>query len=97
MSGAYEAIADKASGAKDAFTGAVNSVGESVNMPELNLYLEPIHPAADLSVKDRAQLVLQSARPWSDFFNFSLFNIPPMSEYKLRLQTNIETFFYNCK
>jgi hypothetical protein len=86
MSAAYEAIVDKASGAKDMVAGA---------MPELNLYLEPISPASELSFKDRIQLIAQSARPWSEFADFSQFNLPPLSELSLRVSTNVEQNFYN--
>jgi hypothetical protein len=86
MSGAYEAIADKASDAKEMVSNA---------MPELNLYLEPISPASDLSFKDRAQLIVQSARPWPEFFDVTQFNLPPLSELSLRVATNIESFTYN--
>jgi hypothetical protein len=95
MPAPYEAIVDGASSAKDAALGALSSASSAVPLPELNLYLEPIHPGSDMSIKDRAQLVLQSARPWADFADVHQFNVPPLSGYKLRLQTNVETYFYN--
>lgn len=91
MSSAYDAIGDD--GPKSA--PAAPPAAPNGALPELNLYLEPIHPASEMHIRDRAQLVLQSARPWSDFADVSQFNIPPLSAYKLRLQTNVETFFYN--
>lgn len=95
MSGAYDAIVDGASGAKNAVKGAVSAATAAVPLPELNLYLEPIHPGSDIPLKDRAQLVLQSARPLGDFLDISQFNLPPLGEWQLRMQTNCENYFYN--
>lgn len=92
----YEQIEGGAQAAKGAALGALSSASSALPaVPELNLYLDPIHPGSDMGPKDRFQLVLQSARPWSSFFDFASFNIPPLSEYKLRMTTNVETYFYN--
>lgn len=63
--------------------------------PALNLYLDPISPSSTLGPKDRFQLVLQSARPWSAFFSPAALTLPTLSELRLRLSTNVETYFYN--
>lgn len=77
-------------GAKDAVTQLIVAP-----MPEFNPYTEPINPAAQLTLKDRAQLVMESCRPWSEFADVKAFNTPAAAEVKLRVGHNVETFFYN--
>ncbi|CDF40363.1 unnamed protein product [Chondrus crispus] len=64
-------------------------------MPDFNPYVEPLNPAAQYSLKDRAQLVVESCRPWAEFLDPHAFAPPPASEAKLRVGHNVEVFFYN--
>lgn len=77
-------------------TTSATGSGEAGGFSKINFFLEPLDPNVDRPLKDRVQLVVQSARSWYEFFDFSKFNIPPWSEWQLRMTTNIETFFYNC-
>jgi hypothetical protein len=111
MSGGYERIGDAAaeaapgakqtaappSRAQPAAAVAADRPSPATHLdPELNIYLDPLNPSSEMTLKDRIQLVGQSARPWADFFDFRMFNIPPLSEFKVRVLSNVETFFYNC-
>lgn len=60
-----------------------------------HLYLQPLDPASELSIGDRASLVWQSARPWREFFDLTAFNLPPMEQAKTRVSNNVETYLYN--
>lgn len=86
-----------ARGAGAAAVGAKDAVAQLITapMPNLNLYTEPLNPAAQLSLKDRAQLVMESCRPWSEFADVKAFGAPAASEAKLRVGHNLEVFFYN--
>lgn len=37
--------------------------------PAINFYTDPLNPSTSMSLKDRVSLVLESARPWSEFFD----------------------------
>lgn len=63
--------------------------------PSFNLYTEPLNPSAQLTINDRFQLILESCRSWSEFFDLKAFNLPSAHEIKLRVGHNIECFFYN--
>lgn len=60
-----------------------------------NLYLQPLSPSADISLSDRWRLIVESTRPWGEFFDISNFNLPAWNHMKTRIGHNIETFFYN--
>lgn len=77
-------------GARDAVTQAIYGP-----TPEVNLYTEPFNPSAQLTFRDRMQLVLESCRPWSEFLDLKAFNAPAPLEAKLRIGHNLEIFFYN--
>lgn len=86
-----------ARGAGAAAVGAKDAVAQLITapMPDVNLYTEPLNPAAQLTLKDRAQLVMESCRPWSEFADLKAFDAPAASEAKLRVAHNVEVFFYN--
>lgn len=79
-----------AAGAKDAVTELIAGP-----MPQVSLYTEPLNPATQLSLKDRAQMFAESCRPWAEFFDLKAFSRPAASELKLRVGHNFEAFFYN--
>lgn len=79
-----------AASAKEAVTELIR--GEN---PDVKLYTEPLNPSALLTLNDRAQLVLESCRPWSEFADVNAFAMPVASEAKLRVGHNFEVFFYN--
>lgn len=60
-----------------------------------NLYLQPLNPSSDMGLSDRANLIVQSARPWREFFDISNFNIPPLGQIRSRVEHNVETYLYN--
>lgn len=65
-------------------------------LPDVShLYLQPLDPTSELSLGDRASLVMQSSRPWREFFDLSAFNLPPLEQAKTRVAHNVETYFYN--
>lgn len=65
-------------------------------LPDVShLYLQPLDPGSELSLGDRASLVMQSVRPWGEFFDLSTFNLPPLEQAKTRVANNVETYFYN--
>lgn len=88
--GRLEAVARAAAGAKDSVAQALGGP-----MPDVNLYTEPLDPAAALGPRDRVQLVLESCRPWGEVLDVRAFNLPAAAELKLRVGHNMETFFYN--
>ena len=92
-----EKLGAVARGAGEAATGAREAVAELITapMPEVNIYTEPLQPAAQLTLRDRVALVLQSCRDWGEFADVRQFNLPHPSEAKLRFGYNLETFFYN--
>lgn len=67
----------------------------SAPTPEVNFYTEPLNPSSQLTLRDRVQLVLESCRPWTEFFDLKAFNAPAPMETKLRIGHNLEIFFYN--
>lgn len=85
--------------------GAMTKIQESATaafgkvtpfLPDVsNVYLDPLLPGAEISLSDRFKLIMESAKPWKEFFNISEFNLPPLTQIKTRLGHNIETYFYN--
>lgn len=88
---------DVARGAGAAALGAKDAVAQLITgpAPNVNLYTEPLNPHAQMSFRDRAQLMIESCRPWSEFFDFRAFCAPEALEIKLRVGHNLEIFFYN--
>lgn len=86
-----------ARGASDAAHGARHAVGELIRspMPEVNVYVEPLNPSSPFTLQQRVELVIQSCRGWGEFADLRALNFPPVSEMKLRMGHNVETFFYN--
>lgn len=83
-------LSNLASGARETVTGLIQSPA-----PEVKIFTEPINPGAPMSFQERCHLVIQSVRPWNEFFG--RMNMPAPSEIKLRYGHNIETYFYNCE
>lgn len=89
-----QAVAARAGAAAQGARDALNQL-VAAPMPEVNLYTEPLNPGAQLTLNDRVQLVLESCRPWGEFFDLRSFNVPAAAEAKLRVGHNVEVFFYN--
>lgn len=89
-----QAVAARAGAAAQGARDALNQL-VAAPMPEVNLYTEPLNPGAQLTLNDRVQLVLESCRPWGEFFDVRSFNLPAAAEAKLRVGHNVEVFFYN--
>lgn len=60
-----------------------------------NVYVQPLSPSADISLADRWRLMMESTRPWGEFFDITNYNLPPWGQIKTRYSHNIETYFYN--
>lgn len=60
-----------------------------------DVYVQPLDPGSELSISDRASLVMQSMRPWGEFLDISTFNLPTLEETNKRVGHNIRTYFYN--
>lgn len=85
---------DPAARAKSMLMSAMASVKES--LPDMsNLYLQPLDPAEELTMADRADLIWKSKRPWGEFFDISNFNLPALNHVSKRISNNIKTYFYN--
>lgn len=107
----YERIADAVGNVKDSLRGGgggggnesaeQNGVGGMMEnakqlLPDVsNLYVQPLDPASDMTLADRASLIQQSARPWREFFDLSNFNLPPLGQLRGRVGYNVVTYFYN--
>lgn len=94
---ASERVQDVACGAGAAAIGAKDAVAQLITgpAPNVNLYMEPLNPHAQIDLRDRAQLLMESCRPWSEFFDPKAFGTPEAAEVKLRMGHNLEIFFYN--
>lgn len=92
-----EHVQDVARGAGSAAIGAKDAVTQLITgpIPSVNLYTEPLNPHAQMNFRDRAQLMMESCRPWSEFFDPRAFCAPEALEVKLRIAHNVEIFFYN--
>lgn len=75
-------------------TGALDHV--KPYLPDFgDVYVQPLDPGSQLSLSDRASLVMQSMRPWGEFLDLSAFNLPTIDEANKRLAHNVRTYFYN--
>eukprot|EP00188_Purpureofilum_apyrenoidigerum_P006160 Plantae.Rhodophyta-Purpureofilum_apyrenoidigerum.ctg9071.p1 GENE.Plantae.Rhodophyta-Purpureofilum_apyrenoidigerum.ctg9071~~Plantae.Rhodophyta-Purpureofilum_apyrenoidigerum.ctg9071.p1 ORF type:complete len:208 (+),score=33.12 Plantae.Rhodophyta-Purpureofilum_apyrenoidigerum.ctg9071:149-772(+) len=67
--------------------------GVEANFP--SLYTAPFDLSTSTSFGDRLKLIWESARPWGEFFDFTMFSLPKPAELKERVIHNSEVYFSN--
>eukprot|EP00183_Erythrolobus_madagascarensis_P006503 CAMPEP_0185845184 /NCGR_PEP_ID=MMETSP1354-20130828/1212_1 /TAXON_ID=708628 /ORGANISM="Erythrolobus madagascarensis, Strain CCMP3276" /LENGTH=223 /DNA_ID=CAMNT_0028545079 /DNA_START=48 /DNA_END=719 /DNA_ORIENTATION=+ len=93
VEGGYQSIAEKAGNVISTAKAATEGVKAAVT--DNNIYTDPINPSAEMSLRDRITLVLESARPWGEFVSPGNFGKPAAGDMQVRVSHNLETFFYN--
>lgn len=96
---AVEDVQDEIDDTRDAGEGAdlgsFATVMRALKSFVSKLYLDPLNPNNDMVVADRTRLAWESARPWSEFFNITKYNLPPSNQVSTRMLYNAETYLYN--